>query len=359
MGSQHKTETLFDILMTMAPLPKTFLQLLAAIVTLLIVFFVFSLPAKLAPVHTELEEKSLSERLRVTQEGGKMEKGEKERKKLTLEELEKGCPWQDCVPSIDNPKFISSEEADTWLDEDEIVFGLIFKDEVKAYPKQILVWHEVVNDTVAGDPVLITFSTLSGTAAAFRRSLNGAETLFGVSGRLYNSNLILYDRSPEKNYWQQATGEAIIGPASEREEKLRSLPISTSTWKEWKTSHPETKVLSRDTGFTRTYGTLPYGNYEQEDTVYFTLAHTDTRLPPKEPVYGFYVGRYQKAYPASVLKDKQSLDDEIAGEKVVVTRAPDGMVVMSHTETGEVFIPLYTFWFAWAAFYPNSLLYTE
>ncbi len=273
---------------------------------------------------------------------------------LTLDDLELGCPGKDCIPSIDNPVFDSAQEAAEWMESDDIVFGLSYNGVTRAYPQRILNWHEIVNDQVGDTPVAITFCPLCGTAIAFERIVNGTEAEFGVSGRLYNSNLVMYDRL-EESYWQQADGRAIIGPAAARQEKLSRVPISTVTWEQWRAEHPDTEVLSRETGYTRDYDRYPYGTYEENDEIYFGIQNSDERLPIKEVVYGFTVNDQPVAYTEEYLLQNASVSDTIGSEEVTVTTSPDGTVIMS-TADGEEIVPLRTFWFAWAAFHPDTLL---
>ena len=172
--------------------------------------------------------------------------------------IRSGGPPPDGIPPIDNPIFETVDEADGWLGDDELVVALKRGESVRIYPLDILVWHEIVNDTVAGDPVLITYCPLCGSAIAFSREIDGQAVEFGTSGKLYNSNLIMYDRLTE-TYWTQIGGKAVIGELTGKE--LEPVSINTVTWGVWKVLHPDAEVLSRDTGFSRRYGQDPYGNY--------------------------------------------------------------------------------------------------
>lgn len=283
--------------------------------------------------------------------------------KVKLEDLEQGCPKIDCIPSIDMPAFETKSEADKWLKDADVVFGINYKGVVRAYPQRILNWHEIVNDTLrlrsgqaTGDPVVITFCPLCGSAIAFERKVNGREVEFGVSGKLYNSNLVMYDRN-EKNYWQQLTGEAITGPAAERGEKLTQVSITTVSWGEWKKNFPNTQVLSKDTGFIRDYYLYPYGAYEENNEIYFGLQNTDNRLRLKEVVYGFDVEGRFKAYPEKVFNEKNNLDDRIGDLEVSLTRLVGGEIKLVDKQSKKEYLPLRTFWFAWAAFHPDTEIY--
>jgi len=272
------------------------------------------------------------------------------------EKLEQGCPRQDCIPSIDNPKFEPATEANTWLKDSDVIFGINYKNVARAYPQRILNWHEIVNDTISNDPIAITFCPLCGSAIAFERKVNGQPVELGVSGKLFNSNLVMYDRI-EKNYWQQLTGEAITGPASERGEKLVQVSISTVSWGEWRKNFPDTQVLSKNTGLTRDYDRYPYGAYEENDEIYFGVENTDIRLKLKEVVYGFDVDGAYKAYPESAVNNDTEFEDKIGDQTVTVTRSPSGEVKLVEKKSQKEYLPLRTFWFAWASFHPDSEIY--
>lgn len=278
---------------------------------------------------------------------------------LTFEDLTWGCPRPDCIPSIDDPVFETVAEADTWMRDEDVVFGLSHQGEFRAYPQRILNWHEIVNDTVAGDPIAVTFCPLCGSAIAFDRVVDGAVVELGVSGKLYNSNLVIYDRSPEPSYWQQATGQAIVGPARDRNEEFTRVPIAPTVWADWKAEHPETLVLSRDTGFSRNYDRYPYGTYEEDGELYFGIANEDFRLPLKELTYGFDVNGVRIAYRASDLTPGTTISDVVDGRSVDIIASSDGTVVMRDIDTNEEFVPLRGMWFAWAAFHPDTLLYND
>ena len=142
-----------------------------------------------------------------------------DRAKISLEDLQQGCPVKDCIPSIDDPVYLTVEEADSELNPNDRIFGVSHNGEAKAFPQRIMNWHEIVNTFMGDTPVAITFCPLCGTAETFVREVNGEIAEFGVSGKLYNSDLVMYDRN-EGSLWQQITGEAIIGVAAQRDEKL-------------------------------------------------------------------------------------------------------------------------------------------
>jgi hypothetical protein len=277
--------------------------------------------------------------------------------KIDPGKLNRGCfGGHDCIPSIDSPVFESKQQAESWLEDEDLIFGVNHGGVTKAYPQRILNWHEIVNDRFGKDPVAVTFCPLCGTAVSFIRKVNGNETEFGVSGKLYNSDLIMYDRN-EENYWQQATGEAIVGPASGRDEFLEPVSTITTTWGKWKSKHPDTKVLSRETGFDRDYDVYPYDTYEEDGEIYFSVQNSDARLHPKEVVYGIIVNDQPKAYKLLSIEAKGSFNDVVGGEGVQIDFNESGEIRFSNIDSGEEYIPLRGFWFAWVAFYPKTELF--
>jgi hypothetical protein len=270
-----------------------------------------------------------------------------------------GGPLKDGIPSIDNPKFESASDAKKWMRESDLVFGVVHKGEDRAYPQRILVWHEIVNDKISGDPILVTYCPLCQSAIAFERKIDGTEVEFGVSGKLYNSNLVMYSRINEKfkteSLWTQVGGEAIVGDLTGKE--LKKISLDTVTWKDWLAKHPDTKVLSRDTGVVRDYDSDPYGDYYTRKGVFAPLENSDDRLFEKAIVFGIEIGEKSKAYPEEELKKNPKFTDELARKKLQVTRNSDGSVRIKNLTDGSEIIPEIGFWFAWAAFHPETELY--
>ncbi|MBI2621227.1 MAG: DUF3179 domain-containing protein [Candidatus Levybacteria bacterium] len=276
--------------------------------------------------------------------------------KIKPEDLLQGCfGGKDCIPSIDNPKFESANEAG-WLNDNDIVFAIDYEGVQRAYPQRIMNWHEIVNDTLLNKPVAVTFCPLCGSAVAFERKVNRVITEFGVSGKLHNSDLVMYDRY-EGNLWQQITGEAIVGPGARRNEKLKQIPIVTTTWGEWYKEHPDTLVLSRDTGFSRNYDQYPYGTYEQDDEIYFGVKDLNRQLQIKTVVYGVELDGLSKAYPESVFDKKKIIEDTVGNTSIRLERTDSGQIKATNLQTQEEVIPIRLFWFAWAAFHPDTELY--
>lgn len=277
--------------------------------------------------------------------------------KVKPEDLLQGCFGQDCIPSIDDPMFESAAQAG-WLRDDDMIFAIDYKGIQRAYPQRILNWHEIVNDEVADDPVAVTFCPLCGSALAFERKVDSVITEFGVSGKLHNSDLVMYDRY-EGNLWQQITGEGIVGPAARRNEKLKQVPIITTTWGEWKKEHPNTQVLSKDTGHSRNYDQYPYGTYEQDDQLLFGVKGLDKSLQIKTEVYGVEINGSSKAYPESAFDKEKVIEDTVGNTAIRLERTESGQVKVTNLQTQEEIIPTRLFWFAWASFHPDTELYVR
>ncbi len=276
--------------------------------------------------------------------------------KVKKGDLLQGCTSQDCIPSIDNPKFESVNDADSWLEDGDALFAIDYMGEQKAYPQRIMNWHEIVNDEIQGEPVVITFCPLCGSALAFERKVNGVITEFGVSGKLHDSDLVMYDRY-EGNLWQQITGEGIVGPAARRDETLKQIHISTTNWETWKKENLDGLVLSQETGFSRNYDAYPYGTYEQDDELYFGVKNLDKKLQIKTVVYGVSIDDARKAYPETVFDNNSVITDILGNANIKLEKTKSGKIIVTNLDTDEDIIPIRLFWFAWAAFNPDTLIY--
>ncbi|MBI3964206.1 MAG: DUF3179 domain-containing protein [Chloroflexi bacterium] len=235
---------------------------------------------------------------------------------MPLHEISSGGPGKDGIPAIDRPQFVRPAEANGWLKDVEPVVSFDANGEARAYPIQILIWHEIVNDTVGGVPVTVTFCPLCNTAIAFDRRLDGAVYDFGTTGNLRYSDLVMYDRQTE-SWWQQITGEALVGDLAGK--RLVALPASMIAYSDFKTTFPQSKVLSRETGFRREYGANPYVGYDDVHAPPFLYeGPKDGRLPPKERVVTLSLGSVDVAYPFSVLARLGVVNDEVGGQAVAV-----------------------------------------
>src|SRR5918994_4631726 len=233
---------------------------------------------------------------------------EEEKHTVPLDQIVSGGPAPDGIPSIDSPKFVSVIEGNKFLKDPDKVVGINLNGDIRAYPLQILVWHEIVNDNVSGVPVAVTYCPLCFTNQVFKRTVNDTVIEFGTSGKLYNSNLVMYDRT-SKSLWSQAMAEGIVGKYAGT--KLERVPFDVAYWKEWKQLYPDSKILSRDTGSNRPYGVDPYGDYYTNSDVLFPVSNKDNRLGLKEIVVGFENKGQYKAYKLQEIENKKVINDQI------------------------------------------------
>ncbi len=320
-------------------------------------------------------------------------------------EIISGGPPPDGIPPIDNPNFDPIAEGDTWLADVQPVIALTVGDEAKAYPLAILTRHEIANDEIAGIPVAVTFCPLCNAGIVFNREVNGEVLRFGVSGNLRNSDLIMWD-DKTLSWWQQFTGEAIVGDMTGAQ--LEMIPAQMVAWKDFKAAFPEGQVLSNNG---RNYGRNPYGGYDSSTQPFLFSDPPDARLRATERVLGYFSGDTAKAYPLPVIAEERVIEDTLDGRPVVIFYEPgqvsaldeeviedsrrvgsaamfsaevDGQrLTFSHTDgaitdnetgsrwdlfgwaiegelAGSQLDPILShthFWFAWAAFRPDTEIY--
>lgn len=279
------------------------------------------------------------------------------RHSIPLNEILSGGPPKDGIPSIDNPKFVEISDADTYLSDDNPGLGLSYKGETRFYPYSILVWHELVNDTVAGDPLLISYCPLCLTGIIFDRELSGVATEFGVSGRLWRSNLLMYNRAAsedDESLWSQVLGEAVLG--GHTGQKLTIIPSDAVLYGDWKRKHPNTKILSKDTGFSRNYERDPYGNYYTNRDVSFGASFNDDRLHPKAFVLGIEINGQFKAYDNEALPVGET-KDIFVGEDITIEKSAIGGVRMFIGPDKQPLSYVGAFWFSWLAVHPDTELF--
>ena len=315
-------------------------------------------------------------------------------------EVRDGGPGKDGIPSVDNPEFIEVNAVSN-LSDNDLVVGVKVGEEIKAYPHPILDWHEIVNDEIGGQSLALTYCPLTGTGIGWNRMVNGVETEFGVSGLLYNSNLIPYDRNSD-SYWSQMRLDCVNGDLIQTD--IEVIPVIETTWATWKRLYPNSKVMSTNTGFSRDYQVYPYGNYRTDDRLIFPVSNTDNRLSNKERVLGVIVGDAVKAYAFNNFANGVSfITDEIGDKSLIIVGniSQNYIVVFERTlADGSLLNPVVEpmsdlggtgvlkdaegnvwsifgeaisgprmgeqltiptsyigYWFSWAAFYPNLELY--
>lgn len=232
-------------------------------------------------------------------------------------EILSGGPPKDGIPAVDQPKFVSPREASDWLKDNEPVILFRNNGDTRVYPLQILIWHEIVNDTVGGLPITVTFCPLCNSSIVFDRTVAGEPTTFGTTGKLHYSDLVMYDRTTE-SWWQQLTGEAIAGERVGTQ--LKFLASQVVAFKDFKSQYPDGKVLSRETGIQRTYGANPYVGYDAVDNSPFLYQGPPTPnvLKPTDRVVTLVVGDSAITYPYRVLADKHVINDAVAGQEIAV-----------------------------------------
>ncbi|MBM3129409.1 MAG: DUF3179 domain-containing protein [Chloroflexi bacterium] len=236
---------------------------------------------------------------------------------VPYQEILSGGPPKDGIPALDDPKFVSAREARAWLKENEPVIFFEHQGDARAYPLQILMWHEIVNDTVGDLPVLVTFCPLCNASIVFERTVAGAPTTFGTTGKLHYSDLVMYDRATE-SWWQQMTGEAIVGERVGTH--LKFLFSQMIAFGDFEARYPTGKVLSRETGYTRNYGANPYVGYDAPSNLPFLYAGPPAppKLTPSARVVTLALGDAASAYPYAILQERRVINDLVAGVPIAV-----------------------------------------
>ncbi|MEK9142905.1 MAG: DUF3179 domain-containing protein [Nitrospirota bacterium] len=277
------------------------------------------------------------------------------RHSVPLDQLVDGGPGKDGIPAILTPTFISATGA-TFLRDEDRVLGLTAGTEAKAYPVKILNWHEIVNDTIGGKAIVVTYCPLCGIGMAFEVEVQGRRHTFGVSGLLYQSDLLMYDHQTE-SLWSQIGMQAITGPLTG--EKLTPMFLKHTIWREWRAAHPSTIVLSTRTGSFRNYDRDPYAGYGESSELFFDTTHFDSRYHPKEWVVGLEIDGVTKAYPFVELKKVPSpLVDRVNGRRVTVRVNAESRSASVVDENGRPIPSVTAFWFAWYAFHPDTQVFT-
>jgi hypothetical protein len=268
------------------------------------------------------------------------------------DQIKRGGPPRDGIPSIDKPKFVSVAAVD-YLKANDRVLGLVINSEARAYPVAILNWHEIINDEFAGQAIVISYCPLCGTGMAFQPELPVRD--FGVSGLLYNSDVLLYDRETE-SLWSQIMAQAISGPLKGR--KLNTVPLTHTSWQDWSVRHPDSLVLSTNTGYIRDYSKSPYGDYEKSNRIFFHVTASDGRFHNKEWVLGVNIEGSYKAYPFSELaKASGPVMDSISGYRIEVSFDRENRSAVARDEKGNVIPAVTSYWFAWYAFHPDTRVF--
>jgi len=268
---------------------------------------------------------------------------------------------KDGIPALTAPEFIQVEEA-TFMKPDDRVAGVCFEGEARAYPLKILDWHEVVNDQIGETSFIVTYCPLSDSLAVYNGQGPGGKIEFGISGYLFNSNQLLYDRTGSgetDGLWSQMMSQAICGPRVQ--ESLMSLPVELTAWQDWLQRYPDTKVLSKETGFPFEYQSGTYAEYLGNDRLLFEVSRQDLRLPKKAPLLGVWAGDRKRAYPVTAyrhLTEVTEWEEELDGIKFTLAYHPEAKSLrVVKTEAGLNW--MYALWFAWYAFYPDTEIFPQ
>jgi len=279
---------------------------------------------------------------------------------VPLSDILSGGPSKDGIPPIDNPSFSSVATADEFLNKDGQGVAVSFNGMDRFYPFQILVWHEIVNDNLGGQPALITYCPLCGTGIVFDPVINGEAMTFGTSGKLWNSNLVMYDR-PTDSYWSQALGQSIVGEFAGT--SLSRLPYQIMTWADWREAYPQGEVLERVPGtftkFARDYDRDPYGSYYTDSSLYFPVDFSDDRYHKKEEMWGIEVDGLTKAYTRTELeRSPATFQDQLGDIPLNINYNKDNSTLtITRTDTNDEVVPFFGFWFSWISIHPDTHVY--
>lgn len=274
---------------------------------------------------------------------------------IPVAEIRPGGPPRDGIPSIDRPKFVPAAQV-RFLAPDDLVVSFTHQGETRAYPLRILVWHEIVNDRIGDLAVNVSYCPLCGSAMVFDRTIDGRLLEFGVSGLLYQSDVLMYDRQTE-SLWSQLEMAAVSGPMVGR--PLRLLPARHLTWSAWQKEYPDGLVLSTNTGHDRDYSRQPYDSYEKSSRLMFPVNSNRTDLPTKAWIAGVVVNGVARAYPRDRLPDGQVVEDTVGGTllRIRYDRASHEVTVTDGAGAPVPHTPAY--WFAWQAFHPDTTVWSQ
>ncbi len=258
--------------------------------------------------------------------------------RIRFEEITWGGALFDDIPPLDTPKMIPADVADYMLESD-LVFGVEINGDVRAYPLRIMGWHEMFNEVIGGVPVALAYCTLCGAGILFETDVEGYEApfVFGSSGLLYRSNKLMFDRQT-KSLWNQFTGEPVSGPLAQSGIRLKIRPTTITTWADWRAAHPQTKVLSLDTGHIRNYDSgVVYAEYFASPDLMFPALTDESRLRQKDYVFGIRVAGGAKAWPLTAFEAEPVINDHVGLSDVVLIGDAQTRTVRAYARDGQVF----------------------
>ncbi len=256
---------------------------------------------------------------------------QRDKMKIRLEEIAWGGVRKDGIPSLDNPTLISVSRAD-YLKDDDLVFGVSINGDERAYPLRIMGWHEMFNEVIGGVPVALAYCTLCGSGILFETQVEGRQEpfVFGSSGFLYRSNKLMFDRKTH-SLWNQYTGRPVVGPLVNSGIELKQRPVVITTWQSWKTSHPDTKVLSLETGHRRNYGSgVVYREYFASTELMFPAQVDQSQHRQKDYVFTIRQFGAARAWPLDAFTNTRVINDAIADRPLVLVGNPDKRSVRAY-----------------------------
>jgi hypothetical protein len=261
-----------------------------------------------------------------------------------------------CIPGLDDPQVTTADEG-SWYPDDRIVFGVEVNGEARAYPKNQMEVHEMVNDTIGGRRLGIPYCTLCGSAQGyFTDSVpEGVEIpVLRTSGLLTRSNKVMYDLTTF-SIFDTFTGQALTGPLREQDITLEQTTVVTSTWGDWKVSHPETTIVAEDGGLGRTYDLDPLAGRDDNGPI-FPTGEVDDRLPVQAEIIGVITTEGDPvAFSVNDLTEAITNGDPVDFGGVTIT--PDGAGYVAHAADGSPLAAHQAFWFAWSQFHPDTKLW--
>jgi len=257
---------------------------------------------------------------------------------IRLEEITWGGVVKDGIPALTNPNFTSAKGSE-YITEDELVFGVSINGDVRAYPLRMMDWHEMFNDVIGGVPVSLAYCTLCGSGILFETALPGRKQpfVFGSSGFLYRSNKLMYDQETQ-SLWNQFTGKPVVGKLVGSGIELKTRPVVITSWKNWLATHPETKVLSLDTGFSRDYTPgQPYSQYFNSPDLMFPALVRRDELKAKDYVFALRSSGVDKAWPVSRFEGGQVINDTAGVLDLVLIGDAATRTVRAYRADGRTF----------------------
>lgn len=263
---------------------------------------------------------------------------------IPLSEVLGGGPAKDGIPAILDPKFTSVDEATAWLDDEGL--GIIYEYEgvTRYYPYAILYWHEIANDSIGDHYFAVTFCPLCGSSIIFDRESSGEIDTFGVSGKLWESNLMMYDHKTE-TLWSQILGEAMVGDRTG--EELTILGTNIISFADVRVNHPDAEVLSKETGHTRSYGSSPYGNYEENNSLYFPVSNEDEAFHKKELFYIVNMGEKSVGFMRADLLEAGGAEVDVDGQTVRAEVGESSEIKVTNLATQKELPGYIAMWFSW------------